>query len=91
MRPIDDWRWPRDLCGGRDIATRIRGRGRDVSSKHPVFFETVAGGSSKDLGSERSFNASTFRGSGAHILEGLPEGRDKLATKDLTQYRFGQE
>src|SRR6266852_3084292 len=25
------------------------------------------------------------------ILEGLPEGRDELATKNLTQYRFGQE
>jgi hypothetical protein len=41
------------------------------------------------LGSERSFN---FSGEAElTIPEGLPEGRDELATEDLTQYRFGQE
>src|SRR5260370_6698119 len=60
----DGWRWPSDGCSGRDIAAHIRGRRRDVASKPPSVFETVAGAiAAKILGSERGFNFSGKRSS----------------------------
>ena len=56
---------------------------------HPVFSKQWPEPSSKDLGFGEELQL--FGETELAILEGLPEGRDKLATKDLTQYRFGQE
>src|SRR6266446_10600293 len=56
---------------------------------HPVFSKQWPEPSSKDLGFGEELQL--FGETELTILEGLPEGRDKLATKDLTQYRFGQE
>ena len=56
---------------------------------HPVFSKQWPEPSSKDLGFGEELQL--FGEAELTILEGLPEGRDELATKDLTQYRFGQE
>ena len=55
---------------------------------HPVLSKQWPEPSSEILGSERSLH---FSGKRSSPLEGLPEGCDELATKDPTQYRFGQE
>jgi hypothetical protein len=56
---------------------------------HPVFSKQWPEPSSEDLrlGEELPL----FGEAELTILEGLPEGCNELATKDLTQYRFGQE
>ena len=56
---------------------------------HPVFSKQWPEPSSKDLGLGEELPL--FGEAELTILEGLPEGCDELATKDLTQYRFGQE
>ena len=56
---------------------------------HPVFSKQWPEPSSEDLGFGEELPL--FGEAQLTILEGLPEGRDELAPKDLTQYRFGQE
>jgi hypothetical protein len=56
---------------------------------HPVLSKQGSEPSSEDLGFGEELPL--FGEAELTILEGLPEGRDELATKDLTQYRFGQE
>ncbi len=56
---------------------------------HPVFSKQWPEPSSEDLGFGEELQV--FGEAELTILEGLPEGRDELAAKDLTQYRFGQE
>jgi len=56
---------------------------------HPVFSKQWPQPSREDLGFGEELPL--FGEAELTILEGLPEGRDELATKDLTQYRFGQE
>ena len=55
----------------------------------PVLSKQWPEPSSEDLGFGEELQV--FGEAELPILEGLPEGRDELATKDLTQYRFGQE
>ena len=55
----------------------------------PVLLKQWPERSSKDLGFGEQLEV--FGEAELTILEGLPEGGDKLASKDLTQYRFGQE
>src|SRR6266404_1049537 len=55
----------------------------------PVLSKQWPEPSSEDLGFGEELQL--FGEAELTILEGLPEGRDKLATKELTQYRFGQE
>src|SRR5260221_1042396 len=56
---------------------------------HPVLSKQWPEPSSEDLGFGEELQV--FGEAELPILEGLPEGRDELATKNLTQYRFGQE
>jgi hypothetical protein len=56
---------------------------------HPVFSKQWPEPSSKDLGFREELQL--FGEAELTILEGLPEGGNELATKDLTQYHFGQE
>src|SRR5258706_7281860 len=55
----------------------------------PVLSKQWPEPSSEDLGFGEELQL--FGEAELTILEGLPEGRDELATKDPTQYRFGQE
>src|SRR5882762_3521848 len=55
----------------------------------PVLSKQWPEPSSEDLGFGEELQL--FGEAELTILEGLPEGRDELATKELTQYRFGQE
>src|SRR6266404_1152125 len=55
----------------------------------PVLSKQWPEPSSEDLGFGEELQV--FGEAELPILEGLPEGRDELATKNLTQYRFGQE
>src|SRR5258706_6178445 len=55
----------------------------------PVLSKQWPEPSSEDLGFAEELQV--FGEAELPILEGLPEGRDELATKNLTQYRFGQE
>src|SRR6266403_951305 len=55
----------------------------------PVLSKQWPEPSSEDLGFGEELQV--FGEAELPILEGLPEGRDELATEDLTQYRFGQE
>jgi hypothetical protein len=56
---------------------------------HPVFSKQWPEPSREDLGFGEELPL--FGEAELTILEGLPEGCNELATKDLTQYRFGQE
>src|SRR6266853_5754996 len=55
----------------------------------PVLSKQWPEPSSEDLGLGEELQV--FGEAELPTLEGLPEGRDELATKDLTRYRFGQE
>src|SRR5258708_15066353 len=55
----------------------------------PVLSKQRPEPSSEDLGFGEELQV--FGEAELPILEGLPEGRDELATKNLTQHRFGQE
>src|SRR5258708_38109427 len=55
----------------------------------PVLSKQWPEPSSEDLGFGEELQV--FGEAGLPIREGLPDGRDELATKNLTQYRFGQE
>src|SRR5258708_33961158 len=56
---------------------------------HPVLSKQGPEPSSEDLGFGEELQV--FGEAELPILEGLPEGRDELPTKNLTQYRLAQE